>query len=118
MKEARHFYLFLTKTVSTVLPKLGLFHTVETEHWYGEVRGYIMVHYGYIMVHYFQEQGLESEKWSEMNWSEGNWKWGEDQLHAVKGRELMQDGMWIVYTGSEVEWGGLRWNEVVLVKCV
>jgi hypothetical protein len=32
-------------------------------------------------------------------------KWGEDQLHTVKGRELRRDGMWSTHKGSEVEWG-------------
>ena len=55
MKEVRHFDLYLTKSVSTTLPKLGLLHTLETAHGYGEV-------HGYIIVYYFQEQELESDK--------------------------------------------------------
>ena len=38
---------------------------------------------------------------SEVKWRE--LKWGEDQLKAVKGRELRQGGMWSVYKGSELE---------------
>jgi hypothetical protein len=33
-----------------------------------------------------------------------NLKWGEDQLNAVKARELRRDGMWSVCKGSGVEW--------------
>jgi hypothetical protein len=32
-------------------------------------------------------------------------KWGEDQLNAVKGRELRWGGICSVYKGSEVECG-------------
>jgi hypothetical protein len=46
----------------------------------------------------FQGQGLESEKWSEVNL-----KWGEDQLNMVKGIKVR--GLWSVYKDSEVEWG-------------
>jgi len=37
-------------------------------------------------IEYFQEQGLESDKWSEVKW-----------------RELRRGGKWSVYEGSEVE---------------
>ena len=39
-------------------------------------------------IEYFQEQGLESDEWTEMNWSEVKWrelKGGEDHVIAVKG---------------------------------
>ena len=49
-------------------------------------------------IEYVQEKGLESDKLREL-------KWVEDQLKAVKGRELRRDGMWSVYNDSEVEWG-------------
>ena len=71
----------------------------------------------------FQEQWLESDKWSgvklnekwsevkrsELGWSEVKWRelmWGEHQLYAVKGRELRWGGMWSVYKGSEMKWRG------------
>ena len=45
-------------------------------------------------------------------------KWGEDQLNAVKGRELRQSGIWSVYKGSEVEWG-LGLGEICVIEyCV
>ena len=58
-------------------------------------------------IEYFQEQGLESDKWSEENWSEGegNLKWGEYQLNVVKGTELRRGGMWSVYKDTEVKCG-------------
>jgi len=50
----------------------------------------------------FQEQGLESDKWSEENL-----KWVEDQLNAVKGRKIRGCGMWSLYTykGSAMDLG-------------
>jgi len=53
----------------------------------------------------FQEKELESDKWSEV-------KWGEDQLIAVKERELKWSGMWSVRKGSEVEWSVRKDSEV------
>ena len=49
-------------------------------------------------------------------WSEGNMKWGEDQLKAVKGRELRRGGMWNVYKGSEVDWG-VCFGEMCVIEC-
>jgi len=46
-------------------------------------------------IEYVLEQGLESDKWREL-------KWSEDQLKAVKGRELRWGGMWSVCNDCEV----------------
>jgi hypothetical protein len=59
-------------------------------------------------IEYFQDQVLESDKWREF-------KWGEDQLKAVKGRELRRGGMWSVYKGSEVE-GSLDLSEMFEIE--
>ena len=37
-------------------------------------------------IEYFQEQGMESDKWSEMKRIEGNLKWSEDKVNGAKGR--------------------------------
>ena len=43
-------------------------------------------------------------------------KWGEDQLNAVKGRELKWGGVWSVYTGSEAEWC-VGIGEMCVIEC-
>jgi hypothetical protein len=51
---------------------------------------------------------------SEVKWME--LKWGEDQLNAVKGRELKRGEMWSVYKCSEVEWD-VGIGEIWVIGC-
>jgi hypothetical protein len=44
-------------------------------------------------IEYFQEEGMKSDKLSEVKGREGNLKWSENQLNAVKGRELRRGRM-------------------------
>jgi len=65
---------------------------------------------------YFHEQGFESNKWSEVKWRE--LKKGQDQLKAMKGRELRRGGMWSVCNDCEVEWGVGLGEMCVIEYCI
>jgi len=71
-------------------------------------------------IEYFQEQGLESDKWSEVKWSEVTWsevKWSVVTWSEVKWRDfevrrksdISKNRGWKVI--SEVKWSDVKWSE-------
>ena len=81
-----------------VLESYKLIELKWSELKWSEVKGFWITE----EIEYFQKQDLESYKWIEVKSRE--LIWSEDQLNAVKWKEIRRGLMWSVCKCSEVEW--------------